>query len=478
MDYIRGVNRNQITLFPESIEDYITEDNPVRFIDAFVRQLDLADLGFNRAQPAETGRPAYDPGDLLRLYLYGYLNRVRSSRLLERETKVNIEVMWLLGKLTPDFKTIADFRRDNLKALKQVCREFMLLCRKLQLFGGKLVAIDGSKFKAVNGRRRNFNEHRLKKAMHLLDEKISGYLKSLDAADANDSDDDHPPPSAAELQAKIATLKERKAKYQSLSEELKSSGAKQVSLTDKDARSMIVHFNSTDVCYNVQTAVDEKHQLIVEHEVTNDPTDHAHLAEMALRAKETLAVEQLEVVADMGYYDGAEVKQCAAAGITTYVPKPITSVNQKRGLFTKQHFTYDEGKDCYVCPASAELHYRYESFEQNRMIRYYTTNKCLTCSLQSKCTTNARGRRITRWVDEKLMDDMARRVRARPEVLRRRQQLSEPPFGTIKRAMNQGYFLMKGLDKVGAEMSLTVLSYNLKRAINILGVPKLIEALT
>jgi len=478
MDYIRGTNRNQITLFPESIEDYITEDNPVRFIDAFVGKLDLSELGFNRAQPAETGRPAYDPGDLLRLYLYGYLNRVRSSRLLERETKVNIEVMWLLGKLSPDFKTIADFRRDNLKALKQVCREFTLLCRRLQLYGGELVAVDGSKFKAVNGRRRNFSEHRLNKAIHLLNEQINAYLKGLDAADANEPDPDHPPPGAADLRAKIESLRQRKTKYEALHADLKASGAKQVSLTDRDARSMIVHFNSTDVCYNVQTAVDEKHQLIVAHEVTNDPTDHAHLAEMALRAKETLAVEQLEVVADRGYYDGAEVKQCAQAGITTYVPKPITSVNRKRGLFTKQDFSYETGKDCYVCPAGAELHYRYESFEQGRLIRYYTTSQCLACPLKSQCTTNVRGRRITRWVDEKFMDEMARRVRARPEVLRRRQQLSEPPFGTIKRAMNQGYFLMKGLDKVGAEMSLTVLSYNLKRAINILGVPKLIAAVT
>ena len=478
MDYIRGTNRHQVMLFPESVEDYITEDNPVRFIDAFVMSLDLAELGFMRAQPAETGRPAYDPGDLLRLYLYGYLNRVRSSRMLERETKVNLEVMWLLGKLRPDFKTIADFRRDNLTALKQVCREFTLLCRKLELFGGELVAIDGSKFKAVNGRRRNFSENRLKKAIQTMDEKISTYLQSLDAADAHETDPDEPGPSGADLRAKIETLQRRKAKYEALHADLKESGAKQVSLTDPEARSMIVHFNSTDVCYNVQTAVDEKHQLIVEHEVTNDPTDHAHLAEMAVRAKETLGVAQLEVVADMGYYDGAEVKQCAAAGITTYIPKPITSVNRKRGLFTKQDFTYDEAQDCYRCPAGAELHYRYESFEQGRLIRYYTTSKCLGCPIKAKCTTNARGRRITRWVDEKFMDDMARRVRARPEVLRRRQQLSEPPFGTITRAMGHGYFLMKGLNKVGAEMSLTVLSYNLKRVINIIGVQKMIEAVT
>jgi len=478
MDYIRGVNRNQVVLFPETVEDYITEDNSVRFIDAFVASLDLGQLGFRRAQPAETGRPAYDPGDLLRLYLYGYLNRVRSSRMLERETKVNVEVMWLLGKLAPDFKTIADFRRDNLTAIKRVCREFTLLCRKLELFGGELVAIDGSKFKAVNNRRRNFNERRLTVAIKALDEKISTYLDSLEQQDRAEESDDPPPPSAADLRAKIQTLQERKAKYQGLQAGLKGSGEKQVSLTDRDARSMVMHFNSTEVCYNVQTAVDEKHQLIVAHEVTNDPTDHAHLAEMAVRAKETLDVEQLEVVADMGYYDGAEVKECAAAGITTYIPKPITSVNQKRGLFTKQDFIYDQAKDCYRCPAGAELTFRYESFEHNRQIRYYTTSKCLDCPIRSKCTTNQRGRRISRWVDEKLLEDMARRVRARPELMRRRQQLSEPPFGTIKRAMGHGYFLMKGLNKVGAEMSLTVLSYNLKRVINIIGVKKMIEAVT
>ncbi len=478
MDYIRGANRNQVILFPETVEDYITTDNPVRFIDAFVGSLDLAALGFLRAQPAETGRPAYDPGDLLRLYLYGYLNRVRSSRMLERETKVNLEVMWLLGKLAPDFKTIADFRRDNLGAIKQVCREFILLCRKLKLFGGELVAVDGSKFKAVNNRRRNFNEARLTKAIKAIEEKIDGYLDELYAADAADTDPDTPPPSATELREKIKTLTERKAKYQALHEGLKANGAKQVSLTDKDARSMVMHHGSTEVGYNVQTAVDEKHQLIVEHEVTNDPTDHAHLAEMALRAKETLGVKQLEVVADMGYYDGAEVKQCAEAGVTTYIPKPITSVNRKRGLFTKQDFVYDEAKDCYRCPAGAELTYRYESFEQGRQIRYYTTPKCRDCPLKARCTTNQRGRRITRWVDEKFLEDMARRVRARPEVMRRRQQLSEPPFGTIKRAMGHGYFLMRGLDKVGAEMSLTVLSYNIKRVINIMGVKKMIEAVT
>jgi hypothetical protein len=391
---------------------------------------------------------------------------------------VNLEVMWLLGKLAPDFKTIADFRKDNLAAIKGVCREFTLLCRKLKLFGGELVAIDGSKFKAVNNRRRNFNEGRLTKAIKALEEKIDGYLGSLDEADAADPDPDEPGPSGAQLREKIGELQQRKAKYQALKQELKESGAKQVSLTDRDARSMVMHHGSTEVGYNVQTAVDEQHQLIVEHEVTNDPTDHAHLAEMALRAKATLGVEQLEVVADMGYYDGAEVKQCAEAAITTYIPKPLTSVNKKRGLFTKQDFVYDDAKDCYRCPQGEELTYRYESFELNRQIRYYATPRCRDCPIKARCTTNQRGRRITRWVDEKLLEDMARRVRARPEVMRRRQQLSEPPFGTIKRAMGHGYFLMKGLNKVGAEMSLTVLSYNLKRVINLIGVKKMIAAVS
>src|SRR5574341_828696 len=279
MDYIRGSARNQVILFPETVEDYITEDNPVRFIDAFVASLDLSELGFQRAQPAETGRPAYDPGDLLRLYLYGYLHRVRSSRMLERETKVNVEVMWLLGKLTPDFKTVADFRRDNPAAIKRVCREFTVLCRKLKLFGGELVAIDGSKFKAVNNRRRNFNEGRLSQAIKALEQKIAGYLQSLDQADAADeTDPDEPGPTTAELRAKIAELKERKAKYQAAQQGMKESGAKQVSLTDPDSRSMVMHHHSTEVGYNVQTVVDDQHHLIVEHEVTNDPTDHAQPA--------------------------------------------------------------------------------------------------------------------------------------------------------------------------------------------------------
>jgi transposase len=252
---------------------------------------------FTRSTPAQTGRPAYDPAVMLRLYIYGYLNRVRSSRLLEREAIRNVELLWLLSKLTPDYRTIADFRKDNLEAIRRICREFTLLCRKLELFGGELVAVDGSKFKAVNNRKRNFTEKKLERAIHEIDKKIDSYLNELDEADEQEVEERRP--TAEELREKIEHLRERKQKYEQIEKELQESGEKQVSLTDRDSRMMVVG-QATDVCYNVQTVVDAKHKLIVEHEVTNSVTDQHHLAEMATRAKETLQVEQLEVVAERG----------------------------------------------------------------------------------------------------------------------------------------------------------------------------------
>lgn len=475
MPFISGTNRQEVLLFPAAIDDYITAENPVRFIDAFISSLDLAELGFTRARPAATGRPAYHPADMLKLYVYGYLNRVRSSRLLERETGRNVEVMWLTGKLTPDFKTIADFRKDNLAAIKAVCREFTLLCKKLELFGGELVAIDGSKFKAVNNRKRNFSQKRLERAIAAIDEKIRCYLTTLDEQD-NQEVKVTAKLTADQLHEKIAVLKERKAKYKGLSTELKQSGEKQVSLTDPDARSMVTHFGVTDVCYNVQTAVDSKHKLIVEHEVTNNPTDHEQLAKMAVRTKETLEVKEMKVIADMGYYDGAEVKKCVDAKIKTFIAKPLTSSGKKRGLYTKEEFSYQKDRDLYRCPQGAELSFRYDAVERERHIKYYATAECRSCPAKARCTTSKNGRRITRLVDEDQLDEMAQRVKENPEIMKQRQQLSEHPFGSMKRAMNHGYFLMRGLRKVAAEMSLSVLVYNMKRVMNILGVEKMIEA--
>jgi transposase len=476
MGYVEGQDRKQTMLFPEVLEDYISEENPVRFIDVFIEGLDLLEMGFGRAVPKERGRPPYDPGDLLRLYVYGYLNRSRSSRQLEREAGRNVELMWLMRKLRPDFKTIADFRRDNAQGIKKVCREFTLWCKRLELFGGELVAIDGSKFGAVNSPKRNFTEKKLRRMIGEIDDKIDRYLKELDRQDKQEAGQQSL--SREQLKEKIERYKERRAQYEQLKRELKQSGESQISLTDPESRSMRVG-HGVEVSYNVQIVVDHKHKLVLEHEVVNEVTDQGQLSTMAKKAKETLGVETLEVVADRGYYNGEEVKACEQSGITAYVPKPNNSSNLKRGLFTKEDFIYEPVKDCYRCRAGKELSYRFNSVEQGRAVRCYEIFGCNRCQLKSKCSINKRGRRrITRWVDEAILEAMARRVAEHPEKVELRKCLAEHPFGTIKRAMNQGYFLMRGLTKVSAETSLTILTYNLKRVINILGVRTMMEALT
>lgn len=476
MGFIEGEDRKQTMLFPEVLEDYITEENPVRFIDVFIEGLDLSEMGCQRAIPKETGRPPYDPGDLLRLYVYGYLNRTRSSRQLEREAGRNVELMWLMRKLRPDFKTIADFRRDNPQGIKKVCREFTLWCKRLELFGGELVAIDGSKFQAVNSPKRNFTTKKLKRMIEEIEAKIEQYLKELDGQDKQEVGQSAL--SAEELKEKIDRYKQRRGQYEQLKRDLEQSGESQVSLTDPQSRSMRVG-HGVEVSYNVQIVVDHKHKLVVEHEVVNEVTDQGQLSTMAKKAKETLGVESLEVVTDRGYYNGEEVKACEESGITAYVPKPNSSSNLKRGLFTKENFIYEPEKDCYRCPAGKELNYRYQTVEQGRTMRSYEISGCKSCELRSKCSINKKGIRcIKRWVDEAILEAMARRVAEHPEKVELRKCLAEHPFGTIKRVMNQGYFLMRGLTKVGAETSLTILAYNLKRVINILGVKTMIEAVT
>lgn len=473
MGHVQGVDRSQVLLFPEVVDEYLDEANPVRFLDAFVDSLDLTALGFARALPLKTGRPPYHPGDLLKLYLYGYLNKIRSSRKLEQESGRNIELMWLVRKLQPDFKTIADFRKENTKALKEVCRAFTLLCRELNLFGGELVAVDGSKFKAVNSRDRNFTEKKLARLLTQIDEKIAAYLNDLDRQDQGESS-----PSkltTEELKKKLERVRSRRDGYQQMQKALDGSDERQISLTDPDSRSMKVR-QGTDVCYNVQTAVDAQHKLIVAHEVTNAVTDLAQLSGIAIAAKEALGVEHLEVVADQGYYNGQEVKTCLEAGIVPYISKPNTSANRKLGLFTKEDFRYDPVTDVYHCPAGEALPFHFENVEQGRVTRYYTTSACKGCALKPQCTRNKDHRRISRWAHEHVHEAMAKRVAEHPETLRQRKSLVEHPFGTMKRWMDQGYFLMRGLEKVRAEMSLTVFAYNLKRAMRILGVQPLMAA--
>lgn len=475
MRYIEGSSRDQQVLFPDVLDDYVGADNSVRFLDAFVGTLDLAALGFRHATPSATGRPPYDPGDLLRLYLYGYLHRVRSSRRLEQESQRNVEVMWLLRKLQPDFKTIADFRRDHPTALRGVCRAFTLLCKQLDLFGGELVAIDGSKFRAMNAKKRNFSDATLEKLQGRIDARITEYLQALDTQDRADAETT-PAPSAAALQEKIAGLRTRRAMYDGFRAELAASGERQISLTDPDSRSMITG-STAAVCYNVQTAVDDKHKLIVAHEVTNAPTDLDQLSPMAVAANDVLGAPTLQVIADRGYYSGPEVQACLEADITPTIPRPLTSANAKHALFTKDDFTYDPGQDQYTCPAGATLAYRFSTIERGRGMRYYATPRCGACPLAAKCTRNKTGRRITRWEGEAVLDAMAARLRANPALETRRKAIVEHPYGTMKRGMDQGYFLLRGLAKVRGEFSLTVLAYNLKRALRIVGVPRLIAAL-
>jgi transposase len=474
--YVPGVSREQVVLFPEALDEYIAPENPARFIDAFVQQLDMDDLGFSHAQPMGVGRPAYDPRDLLKLYVYGYLNRIRSSRRLEQEAGRNLELMWLLRKLTPDFKTIADFRKHNLAAFKQVFRQFTLLCQQLDLFGAELVAIDGSKFKAVNSRDRNFTKAKLQRRLQEIDAKINGYLQSLEQADATEAEMIPSQPAAADLQAKIQALQTRQGRYAQLLEALERSGESQISLTDPDSRSM-PKSPKVDVAYNVQVAVDSKHKLIVEQDVTNAVTDQNQLSPLALAAQEALGVDSLDVVADRGYYDGAEVKTCADHGITCYIEKPMTSANTKLGLFGKERFRYDAAADCYVCPGQQTLRFHFESEEDGRRTRYYWTTACNGCPLKAQCTRDKDFRRIKRWVHEEILEAMQARLRAEPNKLKRRKTLVEHPFGTLKQWWDQEDFLMKGLGKVRAEFSLSALAYNMKRAMNIVGVQSLLGAL-
>lgn len=474
MRYIEGTPREQMVLFPVSIDEYIEADNPVRFIDVFVEGLDFAVAGFEHASLAATGRPPYAPGDLLKLYIYGYLNRVRSSRKLEQECQRNVEVMWLLGKLKPDHKTIANFRKDNPKAIKAVFKSFCLLCRQLELFSGELIAVDGSKFKAVNHKQRNFTQAKVKKQLQKLEERIENYLQTLDEADAQEPA--VKPLSADDLQAKIERLQARQAKYQGYLQLMEKSGQSQLSLTDPDSRSM-PKSPKAPVAYNVQTAVEANHHLIVAQDVTNQVTDHHQLSPMALDAKATLGVSHCKVVADKGYAHGQELKTCLDAGLEPYVARPQTSANSKLGLFAKEHFSYDAAGDTYHCPAGETLTFRFDIVEKGRHIRYYKTSACGQCAFRQKCTRNKQGRRISRWVDEHLIEQTQQRVQANPDIMQQRKQIVEHPFGTIKHWWDQGHFLMRGLNNVRTEFSLSALAYNLRRVINIVGVPRMLAAL-
>ncbi len=471
--YIEGEERSQATLFPQQLDSYIAEDNPVRVVDVFVDELDLGKMGF-KTVPAETGRPSYHSSTMLKLYIYGYLNRIQSSRRLEREAGRNVELMWLLGRLAPDFKTIADFRKDNTKAIRLVCREFVLLCRKLDLFSDAFIAIDGSKFKAVNNRDLNFTRAKLKYRLNLIDESIVKYLGQIESADRQETTVSKI--KVERLENKIANLKEEVKRLNAIEVILEATTDKQISITDPDARSMITRGTGI-VGYNVQAAVDCKHHIIVEHEVTNIGNDRAQLSNMAKQAKTIIGSDALKVVADRGYYKGEEILACEQSGITTFLPKPQTSGNQAKGLFGRRDFIYNSELDLYECPGGEQATYRFSSEDKGKVMRRYWSSSCVGCSLKLQCTTG-KYRRISRWEHEAVLEDVDTRLESDGGIMMKiRKSTVEHPFGTIKSWMGATHFQMKTLKKVSAEMSLHVLAYNLKRVMKIMGIVPLMEAM-
>jgi len=474
--FVEGVDRGQSTLFPECLDDWIDENNPVRVIDAFVDRLDLGELGFEGVEPAETGRPAYHPSALLKLYVYGYLNRVQSSRRLEREAGRNVEVMWLLGRLVPDHKTVADFRKDSGQAIRKVCARFVELCREMGLLATTSVAIDGSKFKAVNNRDRNFTRAKVERRRAQLEESVARYLSQLDTADRQEPSEALAT-KTARLKEKLAKLGEEMRRLEGLEARMLAAPDQQISLTDPDSRSMATSGRGSGVVgYNVQVAVETEHHLIVTHEVTNVGSDRSQLARVAKETKATLQSDTLEAVADRGYFSSEEILACDQAGITVTLPKPITSGIKAKGRYGKQDFVYLPEADAYRCPAGERLKYYYTNVENGLNLRRYWTNACRTCALKSRCTTAVQ-RRITRWEHEHVLEAVQRRLDENPQAMRRRRETVEHPFGTIKARMGATHFLMKTLPRVAAEMALHVLAYNLTRVMNIMGPGRLIAAI-
>jgi len=468
--FIEGEDRNQATLFPERLDDYVAEDSAVRVIDVFIDDLDISGLGF-KAEPKDTGRPAYHPTTMLKIYVYGYLNRVQSSRRLEREAQRNVELMWLTGRLAPDFKTIADFRKDNGEAIRLVCREFVMLCKKLNLLSNVLVAIDGSKFKAVNNRDRNFTRAKMKRRLAEVEASIDRYLERLANADRSEPAEDN----TQRMEDKVAALREEMARLKKLEVRMLQAPDKQLSLTDSDARSMNSR-GSGLVGYNVQSAVDSQHHLIIAHEVTNVGSDRSQLARMAKHAKAVLNSDTLNVVADRGYYNGDEIRSCEQAGIEAYLPKPNTSGNRAKGQFDRTEFHYKANDDEYECPAGERLVYRFTRTEAGKEIRRYWSSACPTCPIKAKCTSGDY-RRVSRWVHEAVVERAQARLERQPDVMQVRRATVEHPFGTIKSWMGSTHFSMKTLPRVSTEMSLHVLAYNLKRVIKLIGTRQLIVAI-
>jgi transposase len=476
MRYIEGINRKRKIQFPEYIDDYITEDNVVRVIDAFVMSLDMDELGFKNATPLETGRFGYNPRDLLKLYIYGYLNGITSSRKLEAEAKRNIEAIWLLRFLKPDDKTISDFRMNNKAILKNVFKQFVSLCKQWDLFGMELVAVDGSKFRACNSKKNNFNDKKLARKIKYLDEKIKKYMDEIDKND--ESEMAIRKPSSEEINKRITELKARKITYEKYKNEISEKKITEISTTDPDARLMAVNNNGVNVCYNVQTVVDSKHCLIVDCDAINNPTDHGQLSKMSKSAKDIFGVKTLKVLADKGYYSTTDLKECECSDIETYVPKQDASNSTGEKEYYRDSFKYCKDENVYVCPVGQKLYPgRLRTVGNNKYRDYKNYKVCKNCQFKDKCTTSTKGRIIARNLEQELLDKVDERTKTNKELYKKRQMIVEHPFGTIKRGIGISHFLTKGLDSVRSEVSLAFLAYNMKRVINILGFKEIMNRL-
>ena len=460
MGYIRGQDRNQVTMLPEAVDDFIPQDSYVRFLDECVESFDFRGAGFTHATAAKTGRPPYHPGDLLKLYIYGSMNRLNSSRQLANACKTNLEVMWLLRRLQPDFRTISDFRKDNGTAIRKVFRSFIRRLKAMGVVVGEMVGIDGSKFAAVNSKDNNYSEKKLTRLIEHYEGRIEDYLKKLD-----ENDETEQPELKEQIEQQLDLMKQRQQAKKELLEKLEQTGEKQISTIDPESKRM-KSGDGTVVGYNVQTSIDAQNKLIIDIEVSSQGNDSHELEKMSTRAKEILEQDTVKVAADTGYYRSEEIVNCEKKGIETYVSKPK---ERRSGFFSKKDFIFNKAQDSYICPAGETLPFKSIVREHGRQLRRYETNACKTCLLRSRCTSRKNNnRRITRFTDEELLEIVQQRVANAPEIRTLRKSIVEHPFGTLKRRTN-GRFLTKGIFRVGTEAVMMALAYDLTRLIKIFG---------
>lgn len=471
MGHVTGQSRAQLALFPEALGDLVAADHVVRVIDAFVDGLDLAGLGFSKVEAEATGRPPYRPGDLLKLYLYGYLNQLRSSRRLAKEAVRNIEVLWLVGRVQPSFKTLADFRKDHGPAIIGVARAFTAFCRGAGLFGAELLAIDGTKVWAVASAKRVMTPKRIARMSKAIDAKIAGYLAAMDEADGAERAGELSP---GDVAAALQALRGQRAELQQLAVTLEREGVAQKVMTEPEARLMRTARHGFQVAYNAQAAVDAKHKLIAAFDLVNDGNDLQQLHAMAAAGKAAVGAAKIDVVADAGYCNGEHGARCAADGITAMVPKPRTVNPEGTQYFSRERFAYDAASDTWRCPAGETLARRKTSLSEARA--EYGTGACGACALKAQCTKAAK-RVVVRTFHEDAREAMHLRATGDAKWMKLRRETAEHPFAGLKWLMGHPRFLLKGLAKAKSELALSITSYNLKRTVTILGVPALLKAL-